>query len=121
MFYGGKRNIDLDNIENSYEYIIRNLNRDYSDRMLDYLLVKGIDLDKIFNYLEKNNIRVNYNKVVKNLIELKQINIIKRYFNYFWKNNHHLLEFKYIVKDLNLNLDNLNNHVNKNLDLIIFI
>ena len=119
MFYSGKRNIDLDNIENSYEFIIRNLNKDYSDRMLDYLLVKGIDLDKIFSYLEKNNIKLNYNEVVVKLIELGQIDLIKNYFNYFWKNNHHLLEFKYIVKDLHLNLDNVNNHINKNLDLIV--
>lgn len=119
MFYSGKRNIDLDNIENSYEFIIRNLNKDYSDRMLDYLLEKGIDLDKIFSYLEKNNIRISYNEVVKKLIELEQINLIKKYFNYFWKDNHHLLEFKHIVKDLHLNLDAVNSFINKNLDLII--
>ena len=119
MTYIGKKNIDLENIEESYDYIIRNLNKKCDTPILNILIIKKVNLDKLFNYIEKNNIKVNYNKVVKKLIELDKIELVKKYFNYFWKNNNHLLEFRYIVKKIGVNLEEVNNYINQNHDLII--
>jgi len=119
MTYSGKRNIDLDNIEESYDYIIRNLNKKCDTPILSTLLIKKVNLDKLFDYLEKNDIRINYNKVVEKLIELEQKELVKKYFNYFWRNNNHLLEFRYIVRKLGVNLEGVNNHINQEQDLII--
>lgn len=117
MFYNDGRNINLDNTENSYDYIVRNLNKSSIGKVLDYLPEK--EIDKLFCYLEKNNIKTNYNGVVEKLIELEQKNIIKSHFSYFWKSNNHILKFKYLVKDLNMDFVEINNYINENIDLII--
>ena len=109
--------IDLSNFENVFSYIIKCLNKEYQTNILERLIQKNIDLNILFSYLEKNNIGINYNRTVEKLLELKQEEIVKKYFDYFLKNNNYVLEFKKIVKSINV--EKINNYINNNYDLII--
>ena len=112
-----KYEIDFSNFENIYSYIIKCLNKECQTNILEYLIQKNIDLNVLFDYLEKNNVSINYNRTVENLLELKQEEIVKKHFNYFLKNNNNLLEFKQLVKDINIT--EINNCINNNHNLII--
>ena len=78
-----KSRIDLDNIENSYDYIIECLNRVYIKRIIEYLIENGVDLNIVFDYLDNNNIDIKYNVVAMILIEHRYEGLIKKYFNFF--------------------------------------
>lgn len=114
-----KNKINLENIEDSYDYIVECLNKICAEKTIDYLVVNNIDLDIIFDYLNKNNIQIKYNMVCEILIYYKQEKIINKYFEYFLKDNRNLLKFKSIIRYLNIDLNEIDNYINNNHTLII--
>ena len=113
------KKIDLNNIENSYDYIVECFKGHHINRILKYLISNNVDLDNIFNYLDKNSIYIYYNAVVEELIKVGKLDIVKKYLNYFYRKNGSLLALKSVLKDEKINIDEINNLINNNPDLII--
>lgn len=120
MSYNDSRNIDLNNIENSYDYIIECFKEHHINKILKYLISNNVDLNNIFNYLDKNDIYIiYYNDVVEELIKLGKLNIVEKYLNYFYRKNSSLLELKSILQTEEINIDEINNLINNNPNLVI--
>ena len=113
------KSIDFNNIEKSYKYISKCLRESYIDKILKYLVLNNVDLDKLFYYLDKNNIFINYNDVVSELIKLKKIEIIEKYLNYFYRNNNQLISLKKELKNTNIDLKKIDMLINSNPALVI--
>ena len=117
--YFSNNNLNKDNIYDYLDDVAKLLNgRNIYEVMLHLEYLFQIDFDKMLNYFDKHDLKIKYNSVAMRLVSMKRKDLVIKYYDYFIRNNHKLLELKNYFKKHSIKIKPINDLLRKNPTLI---